>query len=236
MRACCLLSSAWAAGTRLARSWVSTWRARETAAATPAPVPTPPARQRGPSNQDLVSATRAKGETFPAWPPAPAATKIKPSAPLSTAFLAWVCVVTSWKTIPPYARTASLISRRAPRDVITTGTLCSAMTSISLSSLAFDLCTIWFTANGVPGGSSALIVVNHSSRTFSRFGPRAFNAGNEPRIPARHCATTSFGVDTRNNGEPTIGSRNFCTSAAAAEEDILKSQGSLKMRGRHESL
>src|SRR5437899_3101251 len=37
----------------------------------------------GPSNHCRVSATKANGDITPAWPPAPADTRIRPSAPFS---------------------------------------------------------------------------------------------------------------------------------------------------------
>ncbi len=55
------------------------------AARTARPVAIAPERRSGPSNQARMSWTSAKGETDPAWPPAPAATAISPSAPFSTA-------------------------------------------------------------------------------------------------------------------------------------------------------
>lgn len=43
----------------------------------------------------------ANGEVVPAWPPAPAATAIRPSAPFSIAFLANLLLMTSCSTMPP---------------------------------------------------------------------------------------------------------------------------------------
>ena len=42
-------------------------------------------------------------------------------------------LMTSWNTRPPYECTASLISGRAPSDVMTMGTSCLTMTSMSCS-------------------------------------------------------------------------------------------------------
>jgi len=41
-----------------------------------------------PSNHSLTSLNKANGERAPAWPPAPAQTRIKPSTPCSAAFFA----------------------------------------------------------------------------------------------------------------------------------------------------
>ena len=47
--------------------------------ATEYPSPIEPDKIIVPSNQDFTSLKRAKGDNAPAWPPAPAQTKIKPS-------------------------------------------------------------------------------------------------------------------------------------------------------------
>jgi hypothetical protein len=60
-----------------------------------------PARAMGPWKMRRISGSRAKGLSVPAWPPAPAQTRIRPSTPASMAFSAWRMVVTSWKTTPP---------------------------------------------------------------------------------------------------------------------------------------
>ena len=54
-----------------------------------------------PVKKRRTSATSANGLSVPAWPPAPAHTRIKPSTPASIAFLAWRTLITSWKTSPP---------------------------------------------------------------------------------------------------------------------------------------
>ena len=60
-----------------------------------------PDKATGPSKNSLTSLTKAKGLSVPAWPPAPAQTKIRPSAPSSTAFLACLILITSCITAPP---------------------------------------------------------------------------------------------------------------------------------------
>ena len=65
-----------------------------------------------------VSATKANGEIAPAWPPAPAATRIRPSAPFSIALWANFWLITSWSTMPPQPCTAWLRSSRAPSEVM----------------------------------------------------------------------------------------------------------------------
>src|SRR5258706_6001074 len=91
------------------------------------------------------------------------------------------------------------------------GTWCFSQSARSWSSRLFDRCTIWFTANGAdirwecalpcaPG--SSWIGTSHSS---SSAGGRAFNAGNDPTIPALHCAITSSGTEMMNSGAPITG-------------------------------
>mmetsp|Transcript_23996 Transcript_23996/g.80941 ORF Transcript_23996/g.80941 Transcript_23996/m.80941 type:complete len:218 (-) Transcript_23996:33-686(-) len=188
------------------------------AAATARPEPMAPLSASGPSNHSRISSMSANGERLPAWPPAPCATATRPSAPFATALRANALLMTSWKTKPPYECTASLMSSRAPRDVMTMGTRCFTISSMSSMTRLFDLCTIWFTANGAaPGTSSrrALMSTSHSSSVDSRPAPRAFSAGNEPTMPAEHCATTNAGFDTRNSGAPITGTLSLLRSAAA---------------------
>jgi hypothetical protein len=82
----------------------------------------------------------------PAWPPAPAATGISPSAPFSIALRAKRSLMTSWSVMPPQAWTAVFRSSRAPSDVMMIGTCHLAQVSTSASSRSFDLWTIWLTA------------------------------------------------------------------------------------------
>ena len=83
---------------------------------------------------------------------------------------------------------------------------------MSCSSRSLLLCTIWLTANGAAGASgwarswaasASVISASHSS---SCDAGRAFSAGNEPTMPALHCAITSFGLLTMNSGAPMTGS------------------------------
>ena len=101
-----------------------------------------PESASGPSNHSRISCTSANGLLVPAWPPAPAATAISPSAPFSIAFLANVLLMMSCITMPPQLRTASLMTGRAPSEVITIGTLYFAHTCISCSRRSLVLCTI----------------------------------------------------------------------------------------------
>ena len=55
----------------------------------------------GPSNHSRTSCTSAQGLFTPAWPPAPAATAIRPSAPFSTALRAKKLLMMSCSTTPP---------------------------------------------------------------------------------------------------------------------------------------
>ncbi len=167
----------------------------------------------GPSNHSRSSCTMAKGERRPAWPPAPAATGIRPSAPFSTALWAKALVITSCSTTPPQPCTAALTSSRAPREVITTGTLYLAQRATSSSRRLLVLWTIWFTAKGAAGisgwarsqaASSSVIRASHSSSC--EIG-RAFSDGNEPTMPALHWAITRSGPETMNRGEPMAGRR-----------------------------
>src|SRR5216684_2130879 len=94
---------------------------------------------------------------------------------------------------------------------MTIGTLCFSQSARSCSSRLFDRCTIWFTANGADSrsgctlscaASSSLIRTSHSS---NRSGGRAFSAGNDPTIPALHCAITRSGTEIMNSGAPITG-------------------------------
>ena len=94
---------------------------------------------------------------------------------------------------------------------MTIGTLYFTHSARSCSSRSFDLCTIWLTAKGAAGrsgfvaswaASSSVISASHSSSWSSG---RAFSAGNEPTMPALHCAITSGGCEMMNSGEATTG-------------------------------
>src|SRR3977135_1803754 len=70
---------------------------------------------------------------------------------------------------------------------------------------------IGFPANGADSrsgcalscaASSSLIRTSHSS---SSAGGRAFSAGNDPTIPALHCAITRSGTEMMNSGAPITG-------------------------------
>jgi hypothetical protein len=54
-----------------------------------------------PVEHPRTSPTSANGDVVPAWPPAPAATRISPSTPASSAFCAWRRLMTSCSTMPP---------------------------------------------------------------------------------------------------------------------------------------
>ena len=60
-----------------------------------------PERAMGPSKNSLTSLTKANGLRVPACPPAPAHTKINPSAPSDKAFFACLIFITSCITAPP---------------------------------------------------------------------------------------------------------------------------------------
>jgi hypothetical protein len=102
----------------------------------------------------------------------------------------------------------------APSEVITIGTRHLAQVAMSCSSRVLERWTIWLTAKGAAGrsglarsqaASSSVIRCSHSSS--SDWG-RAFSAGNEPTMPALHCAITSSGVETMNRGAPITGRRS----------------------------
>ena len=154
----------------------------------------------------------AKGETGPACPPAPAATAMSPSAPFSIALCAKRSLMMSCSVIPPYPCTAALTSSRAPSDVMTIGAFHLTVSAMSSSSRAFDLWTIWLTANGAAGRSgcarswalsASVISCSHSSSW--EIG-RALSAGKAPTMPALHWAITSAGWEMMNNGAPMTGS------------------------------
>src|SRR5260370_37582083 len=52
------------------------------------------------------------------------------------------------------------------------------------------------------GASCSLIRASHSS---SSAGGRAFSAGNDPTMPALHCAITRSGTEMMNSGAPITG-------------------------------
>ena len=184
------------------------------AASTDEPVAIAPESASGPSNHERISCTSGKGDSVPAWPPAPVATAIRPSAPFSMAFLANLLLITSCSVIPPYECTAALTLSWAPSDVMINGTSCLTQTSRSCCSRVLDLCTIWLTAKGAALRScvascsaSALLICTIHSSSFSC--GLALSAGNEPTMPALHCAITSAGLDTMKSGAPMIGKRSL---------------------------
>ena len=108
---------------------------------------------------------------------------------------------------------------------MTIGAFHLTVIAMSSSSRAFDLWTIWLTANGAAGrsgcarswaASASVISCSHSSSC--EMG-RALSAGKEPTIPALHWAITSAGCETMNNGAPTTGSLSlsFRTFGSAIE-------------------
>ncbi len=172
-----------------------------------------PDRASGPSNHWRISWISANGDSWPAWPPAPDATAIRPSAPFSMALRAKRSLMMSCITVPPQPCTAWLSSSRAPREVITIGTLYFSHSSRSFSRRSLVLCTIWFTANGADGwsgcsrsqaASSSVMRASHSSSCDSG---RAFSDGNEPTTPALHWAMVKSGLEMMNSGEQITGSR-----------------------------
>src|SRR3984957_7982800 len=93
------------------------------------------------------------------------------------------------------------------------GTRCFTHNATSCSKRSLLPWTIWLTANGATmdaglarrcAASSAVISASQSS---SCAAGRALSAGNEPTMPALHCASTRRGVDTMNIGAPITGSR-----------------------------
>jgi hypothetical protein len=158
----------------------------------------------------------ANGLLALAWPPAPAATGIRPSAPFSIALCANTLLITSCSTTPPQACTAWLTSSRAPRLVMMIGTLYLAQSCMSCSSRSLLLCTIWLMAKGAAGwsgwarscaASASVISASHSS---SCEAGRALSAGIEPTTPALHCSITSLGLLMMNSGEPITGNFRLC--------------------------
>jgi hypothetical protein len=71
------------------------------AASTAPPVAMAPDSATGPSNHWRISWISANGLFTPAWPPAPAATAIRPSAPFSIALRANLLLMMSCSTTPP---------------------------------------------------------------------------------------------------------------------------------------
>src|SRR6218665_280185 len=112
------------------------------AASTAPPEAIAPESASGPSNHWRISWISANGLLVPAWPPAPAATAIRPSAPFSIALCANRLLMMSCSTMPPQPCTAWFTSSRAPRLVMTIGTRYLAQTCMSCSSRSLLLCTI----------------------------------------------------------------------------------------------
>jgi hypothetical protein len=116
--------------------------------------------------------TSAKGDSRPAWPPAPAATAITPSAPFCTALRANRSLMMSWSAMPPQPCTPWFTSSIAPSEVITIGTFHFAQVAMSASSRVLERWTIWLTAKGAAGrsgfarvqaASSSVMRCSHSS-------------------------------------------------------------------------
>ena len=105
-----------------------------------------PDRISGPSNQSRISWISAKGDSRPAWPPAPVATAMIPSAPFSTALRAKRSLMMSCRVIPPQPWTPWFTSTSAPSEVMTIGTFHFWQVAMSSISRMFDLWTIWLTA------------------------------------------------------------------------------------------
>ena len=78
-----------------------------------------------------------------------------------------------------------------------------------------DVWTIWLTANGATGrpGLAALKSASSVAMRVSHFdnssAGRALSAGNDPTMPAWHCAMTSSGPLAMNIGAPMTG-RDRC--------------------------
>src|ERR1700687_5835230 len=77
------------------------------------PVAMQPERIRSPSHHSRISAISAKGETLPVCPPAPAATAMMPSTPISEHLRACRSLMTSLKTRPTISVIA--LENRGPR-------------------------------------------------------------------------------------------------------------------------
>ena len=106
---------------------------------------------------------------------------------------------------------AAFTSSRAPSEVMTTGTRYFTHNSTSCISRSLERWTIWLTANGASASpSSAVSRCSHSSSTGAG---RAFSAGKEPTMPARHCAITRSGLEMMNNGEAITGRRRRSNTA-----------------------
>ena len=109
---------------------------------------------------------------------------------------------------------------------MTIGAFHLTVSAISSSSRAFDLWTIWLTANGAAGRSgwarswapsASVISCSHSS---SWEMGRALSAGNAPTIPALHWAITSAGCEMMNSGAPTTGSLSLCLRMSGSAIEI----------------
>ena len=112
---------------------------------------------------------------------------------------------------------------------MTIGAFHFTVSARSSSSRLLDLCTIWLTANGAAGlsgwarscaASASVISCSHSS---SWLIGRALSAGNEPTMPALHCAITSAGCEMMNSGAPITGRRNLSRKTLGSDMTVFLS-------------
>src|SRR6266702_3898551 len=170
-----------------------------------APYESPPPRAMGPSKKSLTADNSEKPFIRPVCPPAPADTRINPSTPASTAFLAKATELTSASTFPPQACTRSTIGFGPPNAVMTTGTWAFSKTLNSSERRGFVGCTTRFAAQGTPGRppNRCVICAIHSLSTSMVL---AFAHGKLPRTPFAQAAITRSGPDTKNIGAAMSGS------------------------------
>ena len=104
-----------------------------------------PESTMGPWSHCLVFSTNAKGDSVPAWPPAPPATRIRPGTFLDR--FSRKCLgddVVQYSSAVGMDRPIVILARSS--DVITIGTCYFTQTSRSWLRRSFDSCTIWLTA------------------------------------------------------------------------------------------
>ncbi len=155
------------------------------------------------------------GLLMPAWPPAPAATAIRPSAPFSMALWANLLLMMSCSTTPPPAvhGLVHVLARAQGRDDDRHLVLGADLHVVlqPVVALVHDLvdgerCGGRFRMGAVPGREG---FGDLCEPFVQQFGSRALSAGMEPTMPAWHCAITSFGLLMMNSGEPMTGSESF---------------------------
>ncbi|MNN16377.1 hypothetical protein D3C81_1295130 [compost metagenome] len=177
------------------------------AAHSAAPSDMPPDSTMGPSNIRRTARTKAKGLAQPVCPPAPAVSRIRPSAPAASAFSAWRIEATSANTRQPISCSGWMTASGEPTLAMTISTRWRMRTCRSSSSVARRRMMMFGQTGATGPGASAQRALIWVSQASSCSAPRALIVGNAPMTPLRHAAATRPGPDTRSIGAAISGSR-----------------------------